>query len=114
MQVSTAAFNSSLKSNHSIIAANTQIIPVNFGLKYRPPKLGVQYQIAGGSASGTFVHEISLSFITSQSDIDLTTKELIEKNQTYLNCKLVNASQVKRLVERLVKYLQKESENKEN
>lgn len=41
------------------ISQSTLIIPVNFGLKYRPPKIGLQYQLTPGGA--TLVHEIPLS-----------------------------------------------------
>ena len=38
-----------------------EILPVNFGLKYNPPKLGIQYRVASASSQkATFVHEVSL------------------------------------------------------
>lgn len=54
-----------------------QIVPVNFGLKYRPPKLGLQYYIQGNERA-TFVHEVSLEFVTQHSDVNLVTKDLID------------------------------------
>ena len=38
------------------------VVPVNFGLKYRPPKLGIQYYVAS-QPSVTLVHEIPLAFL---------------------------------------------------
>ena len=38
-----------------------EIIPVNFGLKYRPAKLGVEYHIKD-QPEAHFVHEIPLAF----------------------------------------------------
>lgn len=91
-----------------------QIVPVNFGLKYRPPKLGLQYHF-GGRASQTFVHEIPLGFVTAKSDIDQATNSLMEQHAQYLHPKIVNPSQIRRLVERLVLKLKEQTEgNKEN
>ena len=56
-----------------------EIIPLNFGLKYRPPKLGLEYHIKD-EPNAHFVHEISLSFITKYSDIDEATDEVFERN----------------------------------
>ena len=81
-----------------------EVIPVNFGLKYKPPKLGIQYYVPDQPTTH-FVHEISLAFVTSKSNIDMVTKEIIEKNKFYLNPKVVSTGQVRRLIDRLVKTL---------
>ena len=79
-----------------------EAIPVNFGLKYRPPKLGVQYHIKDQPAA-FFVHEIPLSFVEKHSDVDQVTNEIFEKNRFYLNPKVVGQHQIRRLIERLVR-----------
>ena len=89
-----------------------EVVPINFGLKYKPPKLGVQYHIKDQPTSH-FVHEIPLSFVTKNSNVESVVKEIIEKNKFYLNPKIVSSGQVRRLVERLVKNLQ-QVEDKEN
>lgn len=68
-----------------------EVIPVNFGLKYKPPKLGVQYHIRD-QPNSFFVHEIPLSFVQKGANIDLTTKEIIDKNKVYLNPKIVSTN----------------------
>lgn len=93
-----------------------EVVPLNFGLKYRPAKLGVEYHIKDQPAAH-FVHEIPLSFVTRFSDIDDVTDELFEKYSLYLNPRVVSHNQVRRLVERLVKQLtaaDSKSPNKEN
>ena len=61
------------------------------------------------------MHEIQLGWVTSYSDVDAVTKEVIEKNAGYLNPKIVSPGQVRRLIERLIDYLKKsEHANKEN
>jgi len=60
-----------------------------------------------------FVHEIPLSFVTKNTNVDQLTSELIEKNRNYLNPKVVSQNQVKRLVERLVRHMAG-GNNKEN
>lgn len=93
-----------------------EIIPINFGLKYRPAKLGVEYHIKD-QPEAHFVHEIPLSFVTKYSDIDDVTDELLEKYDLYLNPRVVSHNQLRRLVERLVKQLgliEQSNNNKEN
>ena len=61
---------------------------MNFGLKYKPPKLGLQYQIANKETTvkdssvilPTFVHEISLQWVTADSDVELVFNEIINAN----------------------------------
>ena len=89
-----------------------EVVPVNFGLKYKPPKLGVEYYLKESPATH-FVHEIPLAFVTQSANVDALTKEIIEKNKFYLNPKVVSAAQVRRLVDRLVKQLASR-EDKEN
>jgi predicted Zn-dependent protease with MMP-like domain len=61
-------------------------VPVNFGLKYRPPKLGLQYQIANKETTvkdailPTFVHEISLHWVTADSDVDSVFNDIVDAN----------------------------------
>jgi len=66
-----------------------EIVPVNFGLKYRPPKLGVEYHLPNDS-SAHFVHEISLDFIEPNSDIEQLALSLAKEHSQYLNSKLVS------------------------
>jgi hypothetical protein len=81
-----------------------EIIPLNFGLRYRPPKLGLEYHIRD-QPNAHFVHEISLSFVTKYSDIDEATDEVFVRNSEFLNPRVIAHAQVRRLVERLIKAL---------
>ena len=65
-----------------------QVVLVNFGLKYRPPKLGIQYHMKD-QPMAHFVHEIPLQFVTAQTNIDQLTKEMFENHSAYLNPKVV-------------------------
>jgi hypothetical protein len=89
-----------------------EVVPVNFGLKYKPPKLGVEYYLKDQPETH-FVHEIPLSFISKGTKVDEVAKDLVEKNKFYLNPKIVSLSQIKRLVERMIKYVSLK-EDKEN
>jgi hypothetical protein len=40
----------------------SDIVPVNFGIKYRPAKLGIQYHMPG-QVNSHFVHEIPLDYV---------------------------------------------------
>jgi hypothetical protein len=66
-----------------------EIIPLNFGLKYRPPKIGLEYHIKD-QPQAHFVHEISLSFVTKYSDIDDVTDELFERHNEFLNPRVIS------------------------
>ncbi len=81
-----------------------EIIPINFGLKYRPPKLGLEYHIKDQPAAH-FLHEFSLSFVTKYSDVDDVTDELFERHNEFLNPRVISHQQVRRLVDRLIKQL---------
>lgn len=59
------------------------------------------------------MHEIPLSFLNKGTNIDFVTKDIIDQNKFYLNPKVVSQGQVRRLVERMVKYVTM-NEDKEN
>jgi hypothetical protein len=52
-----------------------EVIPENFGLKYKPPKLGIQYYMKG-DPEAHFVHEIPLSFVSKLSNPDAIAREI--------------------------------------
>ena len=66
-----------------------EVVPLNFGLKYRPPKLGIQYYMSENPQL-TLVYEIPLSHVNKSVNIELITKELFEKHKLYLNPKVVS------------------------
>lgn len=78
-----------------------EVVPVNIGLKYKPPKLGVQYHMKD-QPNAHFVHEIPLSFVQRDSNLDLLTKDIFEKHRQFLNPKVVPQTQIRRLLEKFV------------
>ena len=66
-----------------------EVVPVNFGLKYKPPKLGVEYYLKD-QPTMHFVHEIPLSFVGKGADTENITEEMFEKHKHYLNPKVVS------------------------
>ena len=61
-----------------------EVVPLTFGLKYRPPKLGVQYKV-GQTGKQTFLHEIPLAFVTASSDADYISQDILKANKMYLS-----------------------------
>ena len=57
-----------------------EFVPVHFGLKYKPAKLGVQYYI-NGQPENQYVHEIPLQFITRETNVEQAVKSLFEKHK---------------------------------
>jgi hypothetical protein len=66
-----------------------EVVPVNFGLKYKPPKLGVEYYLRE-NPNMHLVHEIPLSFITKSSNLETVCSDMFEKHKHYLNPKVVS------------------------
>ena len=83
------------------------IVPVNFGLKYRPlPKLGIQYHIQDQPHS-LFVYEIPLSNVSHKANPDSVVRQLFEEyGDSYLNPTIVSFVQLKRLVEKVLVHVQ--------
>ena len=71
------------------------IQPTKFGLKYDPAKLGVQYNVVGKKNS-KHLHEISLSHIRKDSNVERAVDELIRNNMNFLHPKAVSREQVRR------------------
>ena len=91
-----------------------EVVPVNFGLKYNPPKLGVEYYMRENPTMH-FVHEIPLSIVSKTTNAEQFTSDMFEKHKHYLNPKVVSQSQVKRLIDKLIRTLYGGTvENKEN
>jgi hypothetical protein len=62
----------------------SEIVPINFGLKYKPPKLGIQYHMKN-QPNATFLHEISLSHVSKSTNLESLVRDLFESNSVYLN-----------------------------
>ena len=91
-----------------------KVIPTNFGLKYNPPKLGIQYYFRE-NPKATFVHEVSIENPENKKCEDLIN-ELFSKHKKFSDPKVVSRNQLENLMERLKSNLSKEAsaKNKEN
>lgn len=90
-----------------------EIVPVNFGIKYRPAKLGIQYHMPN-DPNAHFVHEIPLDFIEAGSNIDEVGNTLFKEHSQYLNAKVVSQNQILRLLKKLQTNLIQNAADKEN
>lgn len=93
---------------------NGRIIPTNFGLKYNPPKIGIQYYFKD-NPKATFVHEVKLDDVEGKKAEDLIN-ELFTKHKKFVDPKVVSRNQLENLMERLKSNMSKETfaKNKEN
>jgi hypothetical protein len=93
---------------------NGRIIPTNFGLKYNPPKLGIQYYFKE-NPKATFVHEVVLDDVDGKNKEDLIN-DLFTKHKKFVDPKVVSRNQLENLMERLKSNMSKETfaKNKEN
>lgn len=91
-----------------------KVIPTNFGLKYNPPKLGIQYYFRD-NPKATFVHEVSIENAESKK-CDELINELFSKHKKFIDPKVVSRNQLENLMERLKSNLSKDAsaKNKEN
>jgi hypothetical protein len=72
-----------------------------FALKYDPPTVILEYR----TSEGLFHYRMRIKNLTSQMDPDDVTKALFEHHPRYLDVNKVKFSQVRRLVEQLMRKL---------
>lgn len=93
-----------LSQNHSkqsLDSTYPNIVPVNFGVKFSPPKLGLSYFVVGQTDQQSLIYEIMLKdFLTM--DAETVTTKLFELHKQFLNPKYIKRMQVKRLVEKVL------------
>lgn len=94
------------------IKSHGRIIPTNFGLKYNPPKLGIQYYFKE-NPKATFVHEVDMENATEKKPDELIN-DLFSKHKKFVDPKVVSRNQLEGLMERLKSHLSKDSHNQEN
>lgn len=76
-----------------------KVIPTNFGLKYDPPKLGIQYYFKDNPKS-TYVHEVVFEGVETKNKEDLIN-DLFTKHNKYIDPKVVSRNQIENLMDRL-------------
>ncbi|CAI2377577.1 unnamed protein product [Moneuplotes crassus] len=91
-----------------------KVIPTNFGLKYDPPKLGIQYYFKENPHK-TYVHEVKLDDVQNKKSQDLLD-ELFTKHNKFVDPKVVSRNQIENLIEKLKTHMSGNSplKNKEN
>lgn len=95
------------------VSKNSLIIPTNFGLKYNPPKLGIQYYFKE-NPKATFVHEVAIDGVENKKPDDLIN-ELFTKHKKFCDPKVVSRNQLENLMDKLKSNCSKTSlKNKEN
>jgi len=85
----------------------SQIVPVNFGIKFKPPKLGLQYHLQG-RPDQQLVYEIPLlPFVTPEGlekmpSVDAIVDHLFETHSAVITPRVIARRQIFRLVERVI------------
>lgn len=87
-----------LSANHSKTSLDSKavwpnIIPVNFGVKFAPPKIGMSYFIHGQTEQQSLLYEIYLKDFLSM-DAETATSRLFELHKDFLNPKYIKRGQV--------------------
>jgi hypothetical protein len=78
-----------------------QIIPVNFGVKFQPPKLGLEYHLPG-QPQVQHIYEISLnSYLSSNLTADQVVSQIFVDHMYYIHPRVIGKQQLKRLIERV-------------
>jgi hypothetical protein len=73
------------------------IVPVNLGVKYNPPKIGIQYHFEGTPDTAMFVHEIMMDkyFVSDQRlSAGKICDEIYQDHPHFLNSNVISKSQV--------------------
>ena len=93
------------------VSKQGRVIPTNFGLKYNPPKLGIQYYFKE-NPKATFVHEVDLKNAENKDEEELIN-ELFSKHKKFVDPKVVSRNQLENLMERLKSNLSRDAKAKE-
>ncbi len=90
-----------------------QIIPVNFGVKFQPPKLGLEYHLPG-QPQIQHIFEIPLNTYLNQGlNADQVVSQIFVDHMYYIHPRVIGKQQLKRLIERVFAKLIKPA-SKEN
>jgi hypothetical protein len=92
-----------------------QIIPLNFGIKFKPPKIGLEYMMIGQPAL-QLKYEIALGLYLDNKALttDAIVDRIFSEHKDYLHTRVVAQEQVRKLIERVKARLGAQTEHKEN
>jgi hypothetical protein len=79
-----------------------RIIPVNLGVKYSPPKLGLEYHMPG-QPEMQYIYEIPLvQFVNQRLPSYQITSMLFSDHRMYLHPRVIAESQIMRLIDKVL------------
>ena len=80
------------------------VIPINFGVKYKPAKLGLEYKLQDHvPADQICIYEVTLtSYIEQGLDTTQIVDLIFELHGEFINPKVIARRQVTRLIDRLL------------
>ena len=77
-------------------------MPINFGVKYDPPQIGLQYTFKDEPLAH-YVYEIPLEYyVQNPTDTESIVKSIFEEHSQVLSPKVIGLDQVGRLVNRIL------------
>ena len=97
-----------------------KVCPVSFGIKFSPPKLGLQYHLPGKPEEQLLYEVVLTPLINKGLDCETIVNQLFAEHREYINSKVIARHQVRRLVDRVLSRLSPKHqrmhqvENKEN
>ena len=96
------------------------VVPMNFGVKYKPAKLGLEYTIQG-QGDQLCVYEVTLtSYIQQGMNTTQIVDLIFDLHRDFINPKVIARRQVTRLIDKLLTrvapelILNRQNEDKEN
>ncbi len=79
-----------------------KIIPVNFGVKFHPPKLGLEYHMPNQPMI-PLTYEIPLAdLLGKQLSVDQIVSQIFELHSYYVHPRVISRKQVTNLIERVL------------
>ena len=97
------------------------VIPINFGVKYKPAKLGLEYKLDTLPSEQLCIYEVTLTRYIEQGMNTTQIVDLIfDLHREFINPKVIARRQVTRLIDRLLTrvapdlIMNRNNENKEN
>ena len=116
----TNAISMSTTSFYGLPPVAGKVCPVSFGIKFSPPKLGLQYHLPGRPEEQLLYEVILTPFINKGLDCEAIVNQLFESHKEYINSRVIAKQQVRRLVDRVLQRLSpkhqrlQSDQNKEN
>lgn len=106
-----SGFGKKTRSSSSSKIKKNSVVPINFLLKYEPPKIGVKY-INKDKPGKTKVKQVTLAHLKKTGvDPDRVVEDLFRCYPKYFNQRYIKSEQVRELVDKLIEYHKPKPEN---